>query len=223
MSHIRSKDTRPELLVRKALFAAGFRFRVNVSSLPGTPDIVLRKYNTAIFVNGCFWHGHPGCRLYTVPKSNTRFWQEKVEKNKRRDAAVTLRLEARGWNVITVWECSLDSSHRQDTIASLVLQIRGNGRKAGLESAERRERLAAARKEAADRRVRRSDLEEEISKTKYTTFLPVSGGLPSLTVTLSPTGRTIMTILPLISQIYADKYIFPIFGMRHINGCAIFD
>lgn len=164
MSHIRSKDTRPELLVRKALFAAGFRFRVNVSSLPGTPDIVLRKYNTAIFVNGCFWHGHPGCRLYTVPKSNTRFWQEKVEKNQRRDAAVALRLEARGWNVITVWECSLDSSHRQDTIASLVLQIRENGRKARLESAERRERLEAARKEAADRRVRRSDLEEEISK-----------------------------------------------------------
>lgn len=164
MSHIRSKDTRPELLVRKALFAAGFRFRVNVSSLPGTPDIVLRKYNTAIFVNGCFWHGHPGCRLYTIPKSNTRFWQEKVEKNKRRDAAVTLRLEARGWNVITVWECSLDSSHRQNTIASLVLQIRENGRKARLESAERRERLEAARKEAAGRRVRRSDLEEEISK-----------------------------------------------------------
>ena len=103
-------------------------------------------------------------RLYTVPKSNTRFWQEKVKKNKRRDAAVTLRLEARGWNVITVWECGLDSAHRHDTIASLVLQIRENGRKAGLESAERRERLEAARKEAADRRVRRSDLEEEISK-----------------------------------------------------------
>ena len=98
MSHIKGKDTTPELLVRKALFADGFRFRVNVSSLPGTPDIVLRRYNTVIFINGCFWHGHPGCRLYTVPKSNTAFWQEKVARNRRRDAAVTVRLEARGWS-----------------------------------------------------------------------------------------------------------------------------
>ena len=119
MSHIRSRDTGPELAVRKALFADGFRFRVNVSSLPGSPDIVLRKYNTVIFVHGCFWHGHSGCRLYTVPGSNTRFWEDKVARNRRRDAAVAVRLEARGWNIITIWECSLDAKHREKTLAGV--------------------------------------------------------------------------------------------------------
>lgn len=164
MSHIKGKDTTPELLVRKALFAEGFRFRVNVSSLPGTPDIVLRRYNTVIFINGCFWHGHPGCRLYTVPKSNTAFWQEKVARNRRRDAAVTVRLEARGWSVITVWECSLDSRHRKDTIAALASQIRANGEKKKRESAARRILSDAARKESSDRKTRNSELEREIDR-----------------------------------------------------------
>ena len=85
MSHIRSKDTGPEILVRKALHRLGYRYRLNVKSLPGTPDIVLPKYRTAIFVNGCFWHGHTGCRYYTVPKSNTDYWKEKVRRNIERD------------------------------------------------------------------------------------------------------------------------------------------
>ena len=127
MSRIRGKDTGPEILVRKALFADGFRFRINVASLPGTPDIVLKKYSTAVFVNGCFWHGHENCRLYSVPKSNTAFWKEKVARNRRRDAAVVQRLQARGWKTVTVWECELDSRHLSDTVRRLEDQIRLNG------------------------------------------------------------------------------------------------
>ena len=85
MSHIRSKDTSPELKVRRELWRRGYRYRVNVRSLPGTPDIVLGRYRSVIFVNGCFWHGHEGCRKYTVPKSNVEFWKEKVARNRERD------------------------------------------------------------------------------------------------------------------------------------------
>ena len=86
MSKIHSASTKPEIKVRKALFGKGYRFRVNVKTLPGTPDIVLPKYHTIIFVNGCFWHGHDGCKHYTVPETNTEFWVEKVRRNKERDA-----------------------------------------------------------------------------------------------------------------------------------------
>ena len=82
MSRIRSKNTKPEIIIRKFLFAHGFRFRINVKRLPGTPDIVLRKYQTVIFVNGCFWHGHEGCRYFRLPKSNVDFWKNKIERNK---------------------------------------------------------------------------------------------------------------------------------------------
>jgi DNA mismatch endonuclease (patch repair protein) len=107
MSHIRSKDTKPEEQVRKYLFANGFRYRKNVGSLPGKPDIVLPKYHTVIFVHGCFWHRHTGCKDATVPKTRTEFWIDKFEKNVANDRIHREMLEAAGWNVITLWECDI--------------------------------------------------------------------------------------------------------------------
>lgn len=120
MSAIRSKNTKPELLVRKFLFSRGFRYRLNHPRLPGHPDLVLRKYRTVIFVNGCFWHGHEGCRYYVLPKSNVNFWQAKVERNRARDAEERHKLTAMGWHCITVWECQLKPKVRQQTLESLV-------------------------------------------------------------------------------------------------------
>lgn len=164
MSLIRGKDTKPELLVRRYLFASGFRFRVNVSSLPGTPDIVLKKYNTVVFVNGCFWHGHYGCRLHTVPKSNTEFWQKKIDRNRRRDAAVAVRLEARGWYVATVWECSLDSRHRERTLSDLKAEIIRNGEKSDKDKESRRLARLVRRQEKAERKSRLNILEKELTR-----------------------------------------------------------
>ena len=97
MSHIGSRDTRPELKVRRALHYSGYRYRLNVRTLHGAPDIVLPKYRTAIFVNGCFWHGHKGCKQYTVPQTSTEFWVEKVRRNKERDELAVQRLESLSW------------------------------------------------------------------------------------------------------------------------------
>lgn len=110
MSHIRSKGTKPEVLVRKELFRRGYRYRINVSSLPGKPDIVLPKYKTAIFVNGCFWHGHEGCKHFVMPKSNMGYWEAKIRGNQQRDRDAIIMLQEAGWNVITIWECSLIAS-----------------------------------------------------------------------------------------------------------------
>ena len=107
MSCIRSKNTKPEETVRKYLFSQGFRYRKNDKRLPGTPDIVLPKYKTVIFVNGCFWHGHEDCRYFVVPKTNTEFWINKINNNRIRDQKKISELEAMGWKVITVWECEL--------------------------------------------------------------------------------------------------------------------
>ena len=106
MSGVRGRNTRPELRVRKALFASGFRFRLHKKGLPGTPDIVLAKYRLAIFVHGCFWHQHPGCRYATVPKSNQQFWLEKLERNKIRDKSKVAQLLRLKWRVLLVWECA---------------------------------------------------------------------------------------------------------------------
>ena len=124
MSHIRGKDTKPEIQVRKALFANGFRFRKNVKQLPGTPDIVLPKYKTVVFVNGCFWHRH-SCDLFVWPKTNVDFWREKIEGNVRRDASNSRLLEEMGWNVVTVWECQLKKERFDDTIEKLIITIKG--------------------------------------------------------------------------------------------------
>lgn len=107
MAAIRGKDTKPEMIVRKYLFSRGLRFRVQVRKLPGTPDLVLPKYKTAIFVNGCFWHGHEGCKYFRLPKSNVEFWKEKIERNIERDRESMQALLDLGWNVIRVWECEL--------------------------------------------------------------------------------------------------------------------
>ena len=114
MSKIRSKNTRPEMILRKALFARGFRYRVNDRRLPGTPDIVLPKYRTVIFVHGCFWHGHDGCKHASTPKTNTGFWVEKIATNKKRDKIHTEQLIAQGWNVLIVWECDIRHHFKQD-------------------------------------------------------------------------------------------------------------
>ena len=105
MSRVRSKNTSAELRVRSLLHRAGYRYRLHLRGLPGTPDIVLPKYRTAIFVNGCFWHRHPGCPRSSVPKSNTSYWAEKFEQNVNRDKEAMEKLQQEGWAVFTVWEC----------------------------------------------------------------------------------------------------------------------
>ena len=119
MASIHGKDTKPEILVRKYLFSRGFRYRLNHPRLPGHPDIVLRKYRTVIFVNGCFWHGHQGCRYFTLPKTNTEFWKNKIERNKARDIEEQHKLAAMGWHCITVWECQLKPHVKEQTLQAL--------------------------------------------------------------------------------------------------------
>lgn len=123
MSCIKGKNTKPEEIVRKYLFSQGFRYRKNDKRYPGTPDIVLPKYKTAIFINGCFWHGHQGCRYFVVPKSNTEFWVNKIEKNKQRDNKKIEELRSLGWKVIVIWECQLKKDVINETMADLVKEI----------------------------------------------------------------------------------------------------
>jgi len=110
MSSIRNKSTKPEVRLKKALFNMGFRYRINVKALPGSPDIVLPKYRVVIFVNGCFWHGHDSCTRAITPKSNKNFWKNKIAINKKRDSENILKLEQLGWNVISVWDCEMKNS-----------------------------------------------------------------------------------------------------------------
>ncbi len=112
MSRIRSSDTKPEIVLRSALHRLGYRFRVNKKDLPGKPDIVLMKYNTVIFVHGCFWHFHNECREGRIPTSNTLFWSEKLSKNIDRDRRNQTRLEELGWKVIVVWECEIEKAFK---------------------------------------------------------------------------------------------------------------
>lgn len=120
MSQIKEKDTKPEEIVRKYLFSKGFRYRKNDKRLPGTPDIVLPKHRTVIFVNGCFWHGHEGCKYFVVPKTNTEFWLNKINANRERDSRNHAALVADGWKVIDVWECELRSLRSLKTLEQLV-------------------------------------------------------------------------------------------------------
>ena len=119
MAAVKSKDTKPEMVVRKYLWSRGFRYRVNNPRLPGHPDIVLRKYHTCIFVNGCFWHGHEGCKYFRMPKTNTEFWERKISRNKERDREEQKQLARMGWHCITVWECKLKGEGREKTLESL--------------------------------------------------------------------------------------------------------
>ena len=121
MAKIKGKDTKPEWIVRRYLFSRGYRYRKNVKGLPGTPDIVLRKYGIVIFIHGCFWHGHEVDG--TMPKTNREFWKNKIEGNKLRDKRNKEKLRKMGWSVITVWECQLKSAVRQQTLLEIEYYI----------------------------------------------------------------------------------------------------
>lgn len=124
MAAVKGKDTKPEMIVRKYLFSRGLRFRVQARKLPGTPDIVLPKYKTAIFVNGCFWHGHEGCKYFRLPKSNIEFWKEKIERNIERDRESMQALLDLGWKIIRVWECELrNKANRENTLNKIYKSI----------------------------------------------------------------------------------------------------
>lgn len=110
MSKIRGKDTKPEIIVRKFLFSKGFRYRKNQKSLPGKPDIVLKKHAAVVMVNGCFWHGHKGCKKFKMPKSNIDFWKNKITRNIERDKVNKSKLYDLGWKVFVVWECETDEN-----------------------------------------------------------------------------------------------------------------
>lgn len=124
MSRIKGKGTNPEELVRKYLFSRGFRYRKNDKRLPGSPDIVLPKYRTVIFVNGCFWHKHEGCKYFVWPRDNAEFWKEKIQANVMRDERKRTELIAQGWNVIIVWECELKKARKDETLTSLEAKIK---------------------------------------------------------------------------------------------------
>lgn len=125
MSHIHSSGTKPEKAVRSWLWKHGYRYRLNVKSVPGKPDIVMRKYRTAIFVNGCFWHGHEGCKGFVMPKSNVDFWQTKIDRNRERDLRNYQILADNGWQVVVIWECQIKSDFEQ-TMTELSVVLNSN-------------------------------------------------------------------------------------------------
>lgn len=123
MSQISGKDTKPEMIVRKFLHGNGFRYRLHRKDLPGKPDLVLPKYNSVIFVHGCFWHVHEGCKYFKLPQTNTKFWKEKLYGNKERDKKHIQELEEMGWNVIVVWECELKPEERKNSLNELANKL----------------------------------------------------------------------------------------------------
>lgn len=126
MSRIRARNTGPEMQLRSLLHRAGFRFRLHAKQLPGRPDVVLPRYRSAIFVHGCFWHRHPGCRNATTPSTRREFWQEKFNGNVSRDARNRVALEVAGWTVLTVWECELKAD-AEGVVRRLADELRGDG------------------------------------------------------------------------------------------------
>lgn len=123
MSRIRGKDTKPELLVRRFLFANGLRYRLYDKKLRGKPDIILKRFKTVIFVHGCFWHGHDNCKYFVVPKTRTEFWLDKIEGNKKRDEENVTFLKNNGWNIIMVYECQLKKEKREVTLNNILQNI----------------------------------------------------------------------------------------------------
>lgn len=124
MSQIRNANTKPELIVRKFLFSNGFRYRLNVNKLPGKPDIVLSKYNTVVFVHGCFWHAHKKCKYFVLPKTRRQWWENKLTQNKIRDALNYKKLKTYNWNVIVVYECELKKDKIKKTLDRLVRKLK---------------------------------------------------------------------------------------------------
>lgn len=125
MSGIKGKNTRPELIIRKGLFAAGYRFRLHQRQLPGTPDLVLRSRSAAVFVHGCFWHQHPNCRYAAQPKSNTAFWRQKLVRNVERDRHAIDQLRGNGWRVLVIWECATRAHDAESVLHRVVKWIEG--------------------------------------------------------------------------------------------------
>ena len=126
MSHVKSKDTKPEVMVRQFLFAQGFRYRLYRKDLPGKPDIVLPKYKTVIFINGCFWHGHFGCKYATIPEAYHDFWLAKISGNIERDKSNHAKLFELGWKVIEIWQCELKPKFRDQTLTNLLTELRND-------------------------------------------------------------------------------------------------
>ncbi len=123
MSRIRSKDTEPEILVRKFLFGKGFRYKLYDKTLPGTPDLVFPKLRTVLFINGCFWHGHEGCKYFVIPKTRREWWVAKINRNRQLDTENTRKLRKLGWKVITIFECKLSPKNRDRTLNQLSARL----------------------------------------------------------------------------------------------------
>ena len=164
MASIHSEDTRPEQAVRRELWHRGYRFRKCVRTLPGTPDIVLPKYRTCIFVNGCFWHGHKGCSKFVMPKTRTEFWANKIARNQERDLVNIQRLESIGWSAITVWECELSKSGIENTMEKIESMLEENRTKWEAYQAHRRESRKFAIEQARRRREVNAIIEAELKK-----------------------------------------------------------
>ena len=162
MSHNRAKNTGPELKLRHALWHQGFRYRVNDKRLPGSPDIVLPKHRTVVFVHGCFWHGHKDCKYYTVPETNKDFWVAKVTRNQERDQEVWRKLEAKGWSVVIVWECQLKKTVLEDTVNRVAVEIRHNGEILRCAQNDRRKAREEYRRERRILKERKRTLLEEV-------------------------------------------------------------
>ena len=128
MSRVKNKETKPEMFVRKYLFANGFRYRKNDKRLPGHPDIVLPKYKTVVFINGCFWHQHEGCKHSALPETNNEFWETKLKGNKKRDEEKIRQLEVEGWRVIVIWTCELNPKVINNKLEKLLLEIQNNNK-----------------------------------------------------------------------------------------------
>ena len=163
MSNIHSTSTKPEIRLRKELWRKGFRYRKNDKRLPGTPDIVLPKYRTVVFVHGCFWHGHKGCKKYVTPKTNTEFWVQKVARNQQRDQEVWRQLEAKDWSVIIVWECELEKKRFDETIDRVEKEIIENGR---LHEQRRHERKLLREQRLVERREQKARQEALLSEIR---------------------------------------------------------
>ncbi|NOU20389.1 MAG: DNA mismatch endonuclease Vsr [Methyloglobulus sp.] len=127
MAAVRSYGTRPEKRVRSALHRQGFRFRLHIKQLPGTPDLVLRKYKAAIFINGCFWHQHQNCKAAHIPQTRSEFWQKKFTRNELRDQKVLHQLKIMGWRAAIIWECGLSRKQQEDTLRRLALWLKWGG------------------------------------------------------------------------------------------------
>ena len=164
MASIHSEDTRPEQAVRRELWHRGYRFRKCVRTLPGTPDIVLPKYRTCIFVNGCFWHGHKGCSKFVMPKTRTEFWVNKIARNQERDLVNIQRLESIGWSAITVWECELGKSSIENTMEKIESMLEENRTKWEAYQAHRRESRKFAIEQARRRREINAIIEAELKE-----------------------------------------------------------